>query len=291
MVGKSCASLILAGVLLSPLAGRVHAQSNPLENLSWQPEVITNVTEPANLWFPVGERLTYSVHWGVLRVADAVITTDWVRWLDGRPLIRIRLRTISNKFIHAIYPVDDQIDSYIDPVTFLPVRFVKDMNEGRRHELAVTDFDHAARTARWRKKVRTFKDWSLPIAADTRDIPSLLYWIRKDGVSEGVTNHYQVMADDKIYDLTMVADDNKESLPVPGYKPVPCLEVSPDASFEGLFVRKGKLTVWVSKGAPCLITRMDAEVPVARIRIRLAKIEGPDAQNWNSLWSSAQNAR
>jgi hypothetical protein len=236
----------------------------------------------------VGERLTYSVHWGVLHVADAVISTDWVKWLDGRPIVRIRLRTISNRFIHSIYPVDDQIDSYIDPVTFLPVRFVKDMNEGNRRELAITDFDHSVQKARWRKMTRKLKDWTLPIAADTRDIPSLLYWLRKDGVCAGVTNRYQVMADDKIYELVMTPEDRQDALPVPGFGVIPCLRVSPDAAFEGLFVRSGKLTAWVSKGAPCLIMRMDGEVPVARIRIRLAKIEGPGLQTWSNVWSSIQ---
>lgn len=280
--------LLLAGLLASILPGRVLAQSNFLEDLKWQPAVLTNATETAKLWFPVGERLTYSVHWGVLHVADAVISTDWVTWLDGRPIVRIRLRTISNRFIHSIYPVDDQIDSYIDPVTFLPVRFVKDMSEGKRRELAITDFDHSAREARWRKMTRKLKDWTLPIASDTRDIPSLLYWLRKDGVSAGVTNRYQVMADDKIYDLVLTPEDRKETLPVPGFGPIPCLQVSPDAAFEGLFVRSGKITAWVSKGAPCLITRMDGEVPVARIRIRLAKIEGPGLQAWSNVWSSSQ---
>lgn len=289
MIKHSVLGLVLAVLLAGFLPRSLSAQTNLMEELTRQPPVISNATDAVKLWFPVGERLTYTVHWGVIHVADAVISTDWVRWPDGRLIVRIRLRTISNKFIHSIYPVNDQIDSYIDPVTFLPVRFVKDMNEGSRHELAITDFDHAAREARWRKRVRHFKDWKLPIAADTRDIPSLFYWLRKDGMTAGVTNRYQVMADDKIYDLAMTPEDKQESLTVPGFGPVPCLQVSPEASFEGLFVRKGKVTAWVSKGAPCLITRMDGEVPVARIRIRLAKIEGPDVQAWSNVWSSAQS--
>jgi hypothetical protein len=280
---------LLAFLLLASLTDRLHAQSNVMEDMKWQPEVLSNATETVSLWFPVGERLTYTVHWGIFHVADAVITTEWVRWPDGRPLVRIRLRTISNKFIAKLYPVNDQIDSFIDPVTFLPVRFVKDISEGSRRELAVTDFDHSARSARWRKVVKKSKDWTLPIAADTRDIPSLLYWLRKEGVVASVTNQYQVMADDRIYDLTMAAEDKKDILPVPGFGAIPCYQVSPDASFEGLFVRTGKLTAWVSKGIPCLITRMDGEIPLASIRIRLAKIEGPESQAWSNVWASVRS--
>jgi hypothetical protein len=256
--------------------------------MRWEPPVASNVTDAPELWFPVGEKLTYSVHWGMFQVANAEATTEWVRWRDGRLLLRIRYRTISNKFIESLYPVNDQIDSYVDPVTFLPVRFVKNMHEGRRHELAVTDFNHAAGTARWRKKVRKFSDYTLPIGPDIRDIPSFFLWLRKDGFQAGDNLDYLLMADDKIYSLSMEVRDKNETVPVPDVGLVPALQISPEAAFEGLFVRSGKLTLWISRGAPCLLLRMDAEVPVAKIRMRLTKIEGPGREKWQDIWPTVK---
>jgi hypothetical protein len=255
-----------------------------LEDMKWQPDVVESPSNAVSLWFPVGEKLTYDIFWGVFQVATTEVTTDWVRWFDGRLLLRIRYRTESNKMIDSIYPVKDLIDSYIDPVTFLPVRFIKNTREGKRRELAVTDFNHAEGTARWRKQVRHFKDWILPIKDDLRDIPSLSYWLRKGGFHAGIPHEYKVMADDLVYDLSLKVRDRNETVPVPDYGLVPVLEVQPEAAFEGLFVRKGKITAWVSKGAPCLLLRMDAEVPVAKIRIRLAKIQGPKRDAWSDLW-------
>lgn len=261
------------------------AQSNLLEDMKWEAAVVTNPPNPVKLWFPVGEKLTYTVHWGIFNVATAVVTTDWVRWFDGRLLLRIRYRTLSNRIVAKIYPVNDLLESYIDPVTFLPVRFVKDMNEGSRHEQAMIDFNHAARTAHWRRLVNNYQDFTLPIGPDTRDIPSLSYWLRKEGFKGGTTNEYDVIADDKIYKLILTTFDDHETATVGEYESVPTVRVVPEALFEGLFVRKGKIDLLISKGAPCMLLRMDAEVPVAKIRVRLTKIEGPRSSDWAVLWT------
>lgn len=187
--------------------------------------------------------------------------------------------------IAKLYPVDDTLTSYIDPVPFLPVRFQKSLNEGSRHERVITDFNHAAGTARWRKKVRNYKDWTLPIAPDTRDIPTLTYWMRKNGFTGGSTNRFQVMADDKIYDLVLTAKDRNENTTLDGFGALSLIYLDLEAAFEGLFVRHGKLTAWVSKGVPCLLTRLDAQVPVAKVRIHLSSIEGHPSHT-NSLAST-----
>ncbi|MFO7535431.1 MAG: DUF3108 domain-containing protein [Kiritimatiellia bacterium] len=263
------------------------AQSNLLEDMKWEPAVVTNPPNAVKLWFPVGEKLTYSVHWGIFEVATSVITTDWVTWLDGRLLLRIRYRTKSLHILDKLYPVNDLIESYIDPVTFLPVRFIKNMNEGSRREKAMIDFNHAAKTAHWRRLVKNYQDYELPIASDTRDIPSLSYWLRKDGFLAGTTNEYELLADDKIYKLILRVLPEKKGVAAAEYDSIPAVRVIPEAQFEGLFVRKGKIDLKLSKGAPCMLLSMDAEVPVAKIRLRLTKIEGPQASMWATIWPDA----
>lgn len=270
-----------------PRPGRAQ-EPGMLEDMNWQPEVATNPPDAVDLWFPIGERLTYTVHWGMFQVAQAVVSTDWVRWRDGRLLVRLRYKTQSNKVIEKIYPVNSQIDSFVDPVTFQPIRFVKNTNEGKRKELSVTDFNHPEGTARWRKIVRKYEDWLMPIPPGVRDIPSFSYWIRKEGFSGGSTNTYLIMADDKLYELLIFAEDRNETFQVPGFGLVPSLRLTPEASFEGLFARQGKLSLAVSKGAPCLMLYMDAEVPVAKVRLKLAKIEGPRRNDWADIWPSVR---
>lgn len=284
---------------LAALLSTVQGAENPLparwsvipEDPAWDPDPWEG-PPPANaLWFPVGEELTYTIYWKLVPVAQTRITTSWVRWPDGQPVLRIRYLTRSNRVISAIYPVHDRHDSFIDPETFLPLRFVKDQQEGRHRRHDITDFDHVAGKARWRRLAGQRRDYELPIEPTLRDIPSLAYWIRREGLTPGTNYSTRVMADDKVYDLELATAREIVRLSAAGFDDIPCLPVSPRAQFEGLFVWKGPATLFISQGAPCLVIRMEVSIPVVgRIRAVLTEIGGPGREEWRSLWSARTNA-
>ncbi len=281
--------LILASFL--PTAGGDDAVPPPRwaalpEDPAWDPEPWDGPTPSFDFWFPVGEELTYNIYWKFLHVAQTRITTAWVRWPDGRPVLRIRYLTRSNRVISTIYPVDDRHDSFIDPKTFLPLRFIKDQQEGRHRRHDITDFDHAAGRARWRRLVGNQKDYELPIEPTLRDIPSLAYWIRREGIPRGTNLTMQVMADDKIYDLELITASETMRCAAADFDAIPCIPITPRAQFEGLFVWKGPATLYISEGAPCLVIRLEVSIPVVgRIRAVLTEIGGPDQQFWRRLWT------
>lgn len=232
--------------------------------------------EPA-LWFPVGEELHYRVYWGVMPVGDSRVTTEWIEE-NGRRLVRIRYRTRSNAFLDRIYRVDDTIEAVIDPVTFLPLRFRKILSEGRYRADEETVFDHAAGKAYWtdhrkgRKKV-------FDIEPDTRDLVTFMYFMRKNEFKAGEKATFRVMADDKIYDLYLTMGP-RETMKLPSYGKVESVRVTPEAAFQGLFVRKGRMTLWVSTDERRLATRIQASVPVADVHVNLCNVLGPGDDKW-----------
>ena len=54
----------------------------------------------------------------------------------------------------------------------------------------------------------------------------------------------------------------------------------PEAMFDGLFVRKGKATVWVSRDPRRLLTFSKVRVPFGRVRIKLHEVNGPGDDFW-----------
>lgn len=234
---------------------------------------------PTNsMWFPVGETLTYRVYWGFIAVGEAVVTSEWIEE-EGVRYIQITHRIRSNKVIATLYPVDDVVQTLIDPETFRPVSFFLDQKEGRHSAKEITTFDYKRGVARWesftKKKVKEF-----PIDQDTRDIVTLMYFIRRDGFKAGEDRQLRVMADDKIYDLG-VKVDGEEKIDVPGHGEVDCLRLEPSAKFNGLFVRKGKMTLWVSKDERFLCTRVAAGVPiVGSVKVLLTSVGGPGEDSW-----------
>lgn len=227
--------------------------------------------------WPIGEKITYRIYWGYLPVGTAISWTEWTE-VEGRKLLAIRLRTLSNRVVEKIYPVDDTIESLVDPITFLPVRFAKNMSEGTHKYNEVTVFDRTNLVARWESKL-TGKKRTFIIEPETRDIPSLMYLLRTNTFTVGKREHFRVMADEKIYDL-WVNIQKKEKTDVPNYDEVASIKVEPEAAFNGLFVRKGKLWVWLSDDPRCLATRIEASIPVANVRAVVVQVEGPGKDFW-----------
>ena len=229
------------------------------------------------LWFPVGEDVTYNIYWGFIHVGTSHVTTEWVQQ-DGKLRLRIRHLTKTNRVVAQLYPVEDTIETLIDPGPFLPIYFRKSLSEGHYHADEITVFDHAAglgSQGSFRNgHVKEFK-----IEHDTRDIVTLMFWLRKNPFTPGDKVNYRVMADEKIYDLRINVTTN-ETKKVSSYGKVAVTRIDPDASFNGLFVRKGKITVWVSNDPRRLCTEVEAEVPVANVHLTLDKVTGPGDDPW-----------
>lgn len=249
--------------LLPLMAARAGNSTNCLPGYNW----------------PVGEKITYQLYWGIIPVGTATAWTEWAE-LDGRRLLAIRLRTISNKIVETLYPVNDTIESLVDPATFLPVRFTKDMNEGSHRYHEITVFDHSNRVARWESKTRRVKR-EFAIDPDTRDIPSMMYSMRNRTFEPGKRDHFRVMADEKIYDVWLNIE-KRQRLDLLNHEGVACVKIEPEAAFNGLFVRKGRMWVWVSEDPRCLAARIEASIPVCNVHAILSKVEGPGDDDWVS---------
>jgi len=230
------------------------------------------------LWFPVGETLVYIVQWGFWTVAETRVTTEYVEE-DGRELLAIRAATRTRNLMAGIYPVDDFLESVVDPATFLPVRFTKRLNEGRYHTHEVTTFNHAAGTMLWRNLKRD-KEQEHPIKADTRDLISFMFYMRGRSFEPNKTYTFSVMADEKLYELLVDARD-VETLKLDRFGKVRSLKLEPEAKFQGLFVRVGKLDVWISDDPRCLCVRATAKAPlIGTIQLLIDRVEGPGDDFW-----------
>ena len=232
---------------------------------------------PPELWFPVGEEIDYEVYWGVFMVGEATAKAEWIQ-RDGRRLLSLSMKAESNGIVEKLYPVRETLQTILDPVAFLPLSFEKDSYEGRHHHHELTTFDHAAKKGHWRSLL-SGKQKDFDIAADTRDLMGLMYWIRKEPIRENETRNYWVMTDEKMYELIVEAG-KKEELKLDGYGKVSTLKMEPKGKFNGMFVRKGRMFLWISDDARYTICRATASVPVASIKIVLKKVRGPGDDFW-----------
>ena len=230
------------------------------------------------LWFPVGEVVHYDIQWGVFTVGEAVAQAQWLR-LGDRRFLALTMTAKSNGIVEMLYPVTEFMQTLLDPATFLPLSFEKQSSEGRHKTWDITTFDHAKRTGRWESLLR-LNPQDFPIEPDTRDLMGLMYWIRKEPVKADETRTYRVMTDEKLYEMILEAG-KKETLDIgKPYGKVATVKMEPKGKFNGLFIRKGRMFVWVSDDARCTLCRVTASVPVASIKVLLRSVEGPGTDGW-----------
>lgn len=232
----------------------------------------------ADLPFLIGEKITYSISWNGVPVACSISTISMDE-LDGRKVLALRLRTHTNPFFNHIFKVDDFHESLIDPETLLTIRYTKNLKEGKHRCHEVTTFDFDKLLAHYEDQVTGEKN-SYPIKSDTRDLLSFLFFMRSELLAPDSTTTYRVMADKKIYDLTLNTSELKK-ISLPNYKQkVESLKIVPEASFDGLFVRDGKATVWISRDSRRFLTFAKLKVPFGRVRVKLRSVSGPGDDFW-----------
>ncbi len=237
-----------------------------------------SATDPVpELWFHVGEKLTYKIYWGIIPVGRAVVTTEWAE-KHGKRYLVIQFRTRTNRVLEKLYPVNDFIEAVIDAEPFLPLRFTKTLSEGSYRCDETTRFDYNALMAHWKSRT-SGKSLDFQIEPDTRDIVTFMYFIRAKPFQPETKTQYRVMADETLYDLWVKAEEI-EDVKLPVFGKVRSLKIEPEAAFGGVFVRKGRMWAWVSDDERRIITKLVARVPVASIALYLVKVEGPGDDFW-----------
>lgn len=254
--------LIAIGVLFTFLRGPVIAQDAPASG---------------ELWFSVGERLRYDMRWGIFPVGTTTVESEWQDG-DSNSILRIRYLTRTNPFCDRLYRVNDLIEAWIEPQSFLPLRFHKKLEEGDYRCDEITTFDRERGVVRW-ESLTEGKVLEYPAPADLRDIVSLMYLLRRHAFEPGTTNVFNVAGDQGPTEIRVVVQDTVR-VDTPGYGRRRSVRLRPLVSNDSLFQRKVPDQVWVSLDARRLLLQMTVDVPVGHITMGLAAVEGPGAAEW-----------
>ncbi|OGV65406.1 MAG: hypothetical protein A2283_01605 [Lentisphaerae bacterium RIFOXYA12_FULL_48_11] len=238
-----------------------------------------------DLWFPVGEKLIYRLYWGIIPVGTCEMSTQWIE-VEGKRLLSIRAIARTTSVVSKIYPVDDYVETQVNPETFLPVEYIQKLREGRHIRDDIVKFNHKEGIAVWKSaKARAAKvTKEIKIETDTRDVLCLAYYMRSKGLAVGQEEKFKVIVDDKIYDL-QVKGLGYETMDVDDFEDVKCLVVEPTAAFGGIFVRKGRVTLWFSEDMRRICTRMTGKLSVANLKAVLMNVDGPGDDIWSGKFT------
>lgn len=244
---------------------------NPAQRVTPQPTPRTpgssqtpQLVQPTNLPFKVGEQLNYNVYLG--NGAQPVGTASFIvrpraRYFNQDGLL-YAVRVQTTPIAQRIFFVNDQINTYVDPVSLLPFRSEMNLIEGtnRVSQIFTLDQDHGAATSD--RGVR------LEIPVGTHDFVSIAYALRSFNLDPPRRNAVSILVHNRPR-MLFITSLRRETITL-GTTQVRAVQIS--LTTDDPVPDKYQFRLWVSDDRRRLPLRITAVSPLGPVRADLAII-------------------
>jgi hypothetical protein len=223
-----------------------------------------------NTAFAEGEHLTFKVYYNMGRIWVGAGEANFdvkSEMLGARRVYHITGDGKTQKSYEWFYKVRDRYETFIDIATMLPLKFVRNVNEGGFKIYNYVSFNQAINQA-----VSSTGIFSTPKCV--QDVLSTIYYARNIDFSKykpGDKIPFSMFLDDKIYNL-YIRYIGKERIET-RYGTFNTIKISP-LLIEGTIFKGGeKMGIWVSDDANHLPVRVDSPILVGSIKVDLMSFD------------------
>jgi hypothetical protein len=192
---------------------------------------------PREVPFGEGEIFTYAIQYGLIYAGDATLEIRNIAVLDSAKAYHVISTARTSSAFDHVFKVRDRHDSLVDYENLFSLSFEKHIREGkfRRDEKVIFD---------QRNHVAIYPDKKVPIAPNTQDFLSALYYARTLPLDVGQAIAMANHTGGKNYPI-YIKVLRRERIRVPAGE-FDCLVVEPILQTSSIFENKGKLTIWVT---------------------------------------------
>jgi len=215
-----------------------------------------------NQAFGVGERLEFSVGYGIIKAGTGVMEVPEIVRFNGKRCYHIVSTAKSNKFFSVFFKVDDKVESYMDVHQLYSHGFDKHLREGKFKADVSMVFDQENHLAMYNNSQDTFS-----VPPNVQDVLSAFYFLRTQDLKVGQSIFVDNHTDRKNYPLE-VKVLRKERVKVPAGT-FDCVVVEPILKASGIFKHKGSLTVWLTDDEIKMPVLMKSKVVIGSISTEL----------------------
>jgi Protein of unknown function (DUF3108) len=208
--------------------------------------------------FGVGERSSYEVKFGPLRVGTAsmeVVGTEQVR---GREAFHTVFRVKGGTFF---YKVDDRFESWMDTSSLASLRFHQDQNEGTRERERKYEIfpEREAYVEQGKPEKQSVKD---PL-----DDGSFIYFIRTVPLEVGKTYEFhRYFRPDRNPVIIKVLRREKVTVPAGTFN---AIVVQPQINTKGIFSKNGNAQIWFSDDTNHVMLQMKSNLSFGSLNLFL----------------------
>jgi hypothetical protein len=211
--------------------------------------------------FQIGERLTYEITWLNILAGTAVMEVGDGGRVRDHPLAKLVTTAQSSPMVTKFYPVDNRVESLVDPATLQSDRLIFRRREGKRKDDFEYTFHHSEGMV---TVIKNGVTETLQIPAETFDIISCLYHVRstlplKPGSSQTLNVHH----DKKNYKLNVRVEEVESIKGSWGKSETARVIVI--MPFQGIFLNQGNIKVWFTTDERRIPLRMKAKVIIGSV--------------------------
>jgi len=217
-----------------------------------------------DLPFGVGERIAMRITYAHLLAGRAVVSVVSGAH-DGRPTLEFVAEARSEGLVSWLFRVDDRSVATWDPATSCSLGIDKRLLEGRHSRTQSVRIDSQAGLAEVEDPSISPKRFDVPRCV--LDVLSALFVTRMRGVPEKGDITLPVFDNGHAYSLAVrYVGRERLDLPPPLGNRVPTVIVEPLLrEGTGLFVSKGRLTIWLTDDARRIPVRMRSKVALGSV--------------------------
>jgi hypothetical protein len=214
--------------------------------------------------FKTGERLKYSVHYGIIRGGEAVLEVRDGSY-NNKKVNHLYLQGRTVGLANKLYNVNDIYQSFTNLKTDLPYMSIRDINENRYTKYTVQTFDHLTRSD---STIVNSSDTGEVLAPpNSNDILSAFYYLRNHllwkSIEIGDTLVVDTYFSDEIYSMK-VRFIGYETIKTKLGK-INCLKFLPVVITGRVFKNEDDMTVWFTNDKNFLPIRVKFDIFVGSV--------------------------
>lgn len=221
-----------------------------------------------------GEKIRYTIQYGILTGGNVTleITRDT---LFKKEVWHSRLRARTTGITDALYRVLDVYESYIDPVSQLPVKSIRNIREGRYRKYNEVLFDHKTRSD---SAILTSDLTGVHITEPgIHDILSCFYYFRNNNLPD-----HELKKGEMITIMTWFTDElypirlkymGKDEVKIKGGK-ITCYKFNPVTEKGRLFTTEDGVSFWFTADRNYLPVKIQFDIFVGSFTVEMTDYEG-----------------
>jgi len=221
-------------------------------------------TQEKRVPFGIGERLTYDVKFGALKVGSGSMEVAGIENIRGRDAWHTVFRIKGGTFF---YKVNDLLESWFDTSTLASLRHVQDFQEGGRDR--ERKYEIFPERAVYQEEGKN----ELPSVSEPLDDGSFLYFIRTVPLEVGQTYTFdRYFRPDRNPVKIVVLRKERVEVPAGTFD---AIVIRPIIKSKGIFSDKGEAQIWLSDDDRRMMLQMKSKLSFGSLNLYLKSYRPP----------------